>query len=274
MRMPYWRTRCIETGTRAPCRGDIAMTSKSPISKLTFCPQCGAAATGKFCIKCGTPLRGASCPSCGSQLQTGAKFCHNCAHRLGGSRDAKPALPWIFAAAAAVVLIIVVLTTLGPSSPLPTALPTAFTPQRAATPSTPRGEADALFERAMTAFENGDSSQAAFSGQMALNAYALLNDRDPDSHFHIGLLLQIKGDLAAMLAQADTIERLSPGHLFAPMLRHRVARMSGDEDLARRSYTRFLEHYDGEIVTNRFEYTAHSRLIESFRTEARQAVGM
>jgi hypothetical protein len=142
------------------------------------------------------------------------------------------------------------------------------------TPSTPRGEADALFERAMTAFENGDSSQAAFSGQMALNAYALLEDLDPDAHFHIGLLRQIEGDFDAMLAQADSIEQLSPGHLFPPILRHRVGRMSGDDDLMQRSYRRFLERYEGEIVTNRFEYDAHNRLIDSFRTEARQAVGM
>ncbi|KPJ96182.1 MAG: hypothetical protein AMS18_01385 [Gemmatimonas sp. SG8_17] len=183
-------------------------------------------------------------------------------------------MPWILAAAAAVVLMIVALTTLRPSSPLPTALPTAFTAQGAVTPNTPRGEADALFERAMTAFENGDSSQAAFSGQMALNAYALLNELDPDAHFHIGLLRQIKGDFAAMLAQADSIEQLSPGHLFPPILRHRVARMTGDDDLMQRSYRRFLERYDGEIVTDKFEYQAHSRLIESFRTEARQAVGI
>jgi len=250
------------------------MTGKSTTSKLTFCPQCGAPATGKFCIKCGTPLKGASCPSCGTQLQTGAKFCHNCSHRLGGGRGANALLPWILVAAAAVVLVIVAVTTLRPSAPLPTALPTALTSQGAATPSTPRGEADALFERAMTAFENGDSSQATFAGQMALNAYALLDDRDPDSHFHIGLLQQIKGDFAAMLSQADSIEQLSPEHLFPPILRHRVALMRGDDDLMQRSYRQFLERYDGEIVTNKFEYTAHSRLIESFRIEARQAVGL
>lgn len=250
------------------------MTDKSKTSKPAFCPHCGTPASGKFCIKCGTPLKGASCPSCGAPLQTGANFCHNCSHRLGKSRGANSVLPWALAAAAAVVLIIVAVTNLGPSSPLPTALPTALESQGAVTPSTPRGEADALFGRAMTAFENGDSSQAAFSGQMALNAYALLADLDPDALFHIGLLRQIEGDLDAMLAQADSIEQLSPGHLFPPILRHRVGRMRGDDDLTQQSYRRFLERYEGEILTNKFEYDAHSRLIDSFRTEARQAVGM
>jgi hypothetical protein len=181
-------------------------------------------------------------------------------------------LPWILAAAAGVVLTVVAIVALAPNAEPPTALPTAFTSQGVAPGvSSPREEADALFDRAMTAFEGGDSAAAAFSGRMALSAYGLLDDLDADAHFHVGLLNQITGDHETMLARVDSIESLVPTHLFAPVLLHRVGRMTANDALTRQAYQQFLQRYESEIAAGRWEYDVHGRLVESFRAEAAAA---
>jgi YD repeat-containing protein len=125
----------------------------------------------------------------------------------------------------------------------------------------------------MTAYESGDSSQAAFSGQMAQNAYTLLGTLDADSHFHVGLLHQITGDTDAIVARADSIEALQPTHLFAPMLRFRAGRLSKDATMMEQGQREFLERFETEMVLARWEYDVHGRLIETFRREAESATG-
>ena len=184
------------------------------------------------------------------------------------------ALPWVLAASAVVVSIVVAVVALRTSATPPTALPTAFTSQGVGSASsTPRGEADALFDRAMTAFESGDSAAATFSGRMALSAYHLLGDLDADAHFHVGLLNQITGDYRSMIARADSIEALVPTHLFAALLRHRAGRLSGSQEWMEQGYREFLQRYDSEIAAGRWEYDVHGRLIESFRADAAAATG-
>ena len=248
------------------------MTARSRNKQQSYCPNCGRPATGKFCTGCGSPLRGAACPECGAALQAGARFCQNCSHRIGGGGGPSSVLPWVLAASAGVVVVLAVIVTLRPTSPVPTALPTGLTsPAVVPGSTTPRGEADALFDRAMTAFESGDSAGAAFSGQMALNAYELIGALDADAHFHVGLLNQITGDYLSIVARADSIEVLVPTHLFAPVLRHRAGRLTGNQELMDQGYRQFLQRYDTEIAAARWEYEVHGRLVESFRAEAAAA---
>ncbi len=250
------------------------MTATSKDKRASYCPSCGRPATGKFCTGCGSPLEGAACPECGAALQMGARYCHNCSHRIGGGVGSGKVLAWVLAASAVVVSVVVAVVALRPTSTPPTALPTAFTSQGVgAARSTPRGEADALFDRAMTAFESGDSAAASFSGRMALSAYQLLGDLDADAHFHVGLLNQITGDYASMIARADSIENLVPTHLFAAMLRHRAGQVSGSREWMDQGYREFLQRYDSEIAAGRWEYDVHGRLVESFRAEAAAAQG-
>ena len=238
-------------------------------NQQAYCSNCGQPASGKFCAACGSPLRGATCPACGASLQPGARYCHNCSRKLDAEQKIGSTLAWVAAAVAAVVLALVAVVALRPGPTPPTALPTALTSQGAsAAPTTPREEADGLFDRAMIAFETGDSSDAKFSGQMALNAYALLDRLDADAHFHIGLLQRITGDDAAMLARADSIDELMPKHLFAPILRHRAGILTGNDDLINQGYREFLERYEVEGSLQRWEYEVHRRLVESFRTDA------
>jgi len=143
-------------------------------------------------------------------------------------------------------------------------------PRTAATeqPYRPLQEADQFFDRAMRASESGDSAQAAFSGRIALEAYATLESLDADARFHVGLLHQITGDYDAILAQADTIELDTPNHLFALLLRDRVYLAGEDVRLVEDNHARFLEHYHSEIAIGRPEYELHSTLLDTFKAKA------
>ncbi|UCD24437.1 MAG: hypothetical protein JSW51_00520 [Gemmatimonadota bacterium] len=120
----------------------------------------------------------------------------------------------------------------------------------------------------MRAHEGGDLAQAKFASRLALEAYASLDSLDADARFHIGLLHQIGGNQAAILAQADTIQQLVPTHLFALLLRDRVFAARGDDSLVADTYSRFLEHFAGEIALGRPEYEMHSALLNAFRRRA------
>jgi hypothetical protein len=156
----------------------------------------------------------------------------------------------------------------GPTSTHPTV--PIVPPRTAATaqPLRPLQEAEQFYDRAMRAYESGDSAQATFAGRMALEAYANLSNLDADARFHIGLLHQITGNHNAILAQADSIEVATPNHLFSVMLRHRVHAGRGDSGGAQDAYKQFLVRYDDEMVQGRPEYQLHGPLIESFRIEA------
>lgn len=249
--------------------------TKRPIK----CPDCGRPASGKFCVGCGAALKGAKCPRCASSLSFGSKFCSNCGHALGATQRPAWYGPAMATLAAVVVLGVAALFTIGPFGPGARASRVApgLTPAPSdlsiLPASTPRGEADRLFDQAMRAHEGGDSLQAASVGSMAVGAYARLPERDADARFHIGLLHEITHNYDAILAQADSIALSSPNHLFAYLLRHRVYSESGNSQAANDTYRGFLEVYDLEIAAGREEYEAHGRLVESFRSRAQQAVG-
>jgi len=120
----------------------------------------------------------------------------------------------------------------------------------------------------MRASESGDTAQAAFSGRIALEAYAMLDSLDPDARFHVGLLYQMTGDYDAVLAQADTIELDTRNHLFALLLRDRVYLAREDVELVEGNHVRFLERYDSEIALGRPEYELHSTMLDTFRRKA------
>ena len=240
------------------------------IRRASTCSNCGNEASGNFCRSCGAALKGAPCPECNAQLEPGALYCHSCSHDLRARRGTK--LYWLLITASAVagVVLIVAALRMG-STPISTHPTVPILPPRTtatAQPYRPLQEADQFFDRAMRAYESGDSAQAAFSGRLALEAYAMLDSLDPDARFHVGLLHQISGDYDAILAQADTIELDTPTHLFALLLRDGVYLAREDVELAEDNYLRFLERYDSEIALGRPEYELHSTLLDTFRRKA------
>lgn len=248
--------------------------------KKVKCPQCGATVSGKFCNQCGTPVAGAKCAKCSAPLSAGSKFCHSCgtptpSAGAGSSPQSQPVLPWALAGAALVALIITIAVTLSRSNPGP---PVTATQPAAAGPTdlsqlTPRERADRLFNRVMTAAEQGDTSDASFFAPMTVQAYEMLGTLDNDALYHVGLVKSVTGDLEGVLEYADSLESNVPNHLFAAALRIRAAQLSGDSATAMAQYRTFLENYDAELAAGRREYGEHSRMLTNLQADAQVALG-
>jgi len=253
------------------------------------CPNCGTETSGKFCSSCGTALAGASCAACGAPLTAGAKFCHVCGAPMGAARQApgrQNLVPWIAAGVAVALLVVVFVARTGnPSSAgAGSAAGGGGSPSMAGagpggaattdlSSMSPREQADRLFDRVMTASENGNAQEVSFFGPMALQAYTMIGPLDTDARFHIGLIDASLSNPAGALAQADTIEKATPRHLFVSLIRWEVANRAQDTAGMRRAYRQFLDNYDKEMAGNNEEYNVHRRRLEQFREEARGALG-
>ena len=133
---------------------------------------------------------------------------------------------------------------------------------------TPRERFDRLFNRVMTAAEEGDTATVVNFTPMALGAYAQLDTVNVDARYHAAVLNAQVGDFAAARTLADTILMDVPGHLFGHVIRGEVARIENDEATLARAHREFLESYDAEMAANRVEYLEHRPVLERFRTEA------
>src|SRR5213079_541375 len=83
----------------------------------------------------------------------------------------------------------------------------------------PEERANRLFNRVMILAEAGKNDSVQFFLPMALGAYGQLPSLDADARYHVGLLQRAGGDANAALAQADTIRKAIPTHLFIYVLR-------------------------------------------------------
>jgi len=106
---------------------------------------------------------------------------------------------------------------------------------------------------------------------MALQAYAMLPALDVDARYHIGVLDLTSGNAAAALAQADTIRRTVPTHLFGLMLRARALELERDAAGARRAYADFLKNEAAERARQRPEYGEHAENLDAFHQQATAA---
>ncbi|HEY2824638.1 MAG TPA: zinc ribbon domain-containing protein [Gemmatimonadales bacterium] len=250
------------------------------------CPNCAAEATGKFCSNCGGALAGATCASCHAGLTAGARFCHACGTPVAGRRVASGLMPWIVAGGAVVTLIVVAIARLAPTAPaggatqgapVPVQAPDAGAAAGGGAPDissmTPRERADRLFDRIMTAGEQGDTARMRFFRPMALQAYAMLGAPDDHIRYDVGMIYAVLGEADSALAQAASIERNTPNNLLAIMVRIAVATGHKDQATVRRLYTRYLAAYDREIATKRPGYDEHRGALDAMRDEARRVAG-
>jgi len=137
----------------------------------------------------------------------------------------------------------------------------------------PEERANRLFNRVMILAEAGKTDSVRFFLPMALGAYSQLPQLDADARYHIGLLQLAGGDIDAALAQADTIQRSIPTHLFIYVLRAHAYQQSGNTPLERRAYADFLRNEAAETARNRPEYNDHADALKSFKTEASRVTG-
>ncbi len=139
----------------------------------------------------------------------------------------------------------------------------------------PEERATRLFDRVMILAQAGKEDSVQFFLPMAIASYDQLPALDSDARYHVGLLRLAGGDPAGALAQADTIQRAVPTHLFAYVLRAHAYQQQGNRQGERRAYADFLRSEAAELARSRPEYGDHQNALTAFREEARrqQAAG-
>jgi len=132
----------------------------------------------------------------------------------------------------------------------------------------PRERFDRLYNRIMTAAENGDEGTVTNFSPMALQAYTMLDTVDADARYHAALIKLHTGDIDGATALGDTILANNPGHLFGYIVLGTVARFRKDDAGLSKAYSGFLTHYQAEMKAGRAEYTDHARSITDFKKAA------
>lgn len=228
-----------------------------------------------------------TCHACGAELAPTAKFCHKCGAQVGSAPATgwQAGLPWAVAGAALGALVTVVALRLGgPGSGLRDAGSETDDVSRISPPASrssppdisqmsPEERATRLYNRVMTLHSQGKADSAEFFLPMAVQAYALLPALDVDARYHVGVLDLTGGNYAAARAQADTIRRQVPTHLFGFMLRARALELLGDQAGARRAYRDFLKNETAERARQRPEYGDHKENLDAFHQQATRVSG-
>src|SRR2546425_349781 len=223
-----------------------------------------------------------NCHACGAQLAGTARFCHKCRAQVGGAppqaAGGRGGLPWGVAGIAVGALLTVLVLRLGAGSREPGAgapasapAPGSLLPAPDISQMSPEERATRLYNRVMSLHSQGKPDSAEFFLPMALQAYAMLPALDVDARYHIGVLDLAGGHAPAALAQADTIQRMVPSHLFGLMLRARGFELEGDAARARRAYQDFLKNEAAERARKRPEYDDHAENLDSFHQQATAA---
>jgi len=217
-----------------------------------------------------------NCHACGAALAPTAKYCHKCGAQVGDVAAAgwRAGLPWGVAGAALGALVTVLALRLG--GPAGSGMRDAggVGAEDGQPPDisqmSPEERATRLYNRVMSLHSQGKADSADFFLPMALQAYTMLPALDVDARYHMGVLDLTAGNAAGALAQADTIRRVTPTHLFGFMLRARALELTHDTPGAVRAYRAFLQHEAAERARRRPEYGEHAQNLDAFRDQAKQ----
>jgi lipoprotein NlpI len=177
-------------------------------------------------------------------------------------------LPWAVAGAALGALItVVVMRGARSEAPPPEVQQESALRAPDISQMSPEERATRLFNRIMILDEAGKRDSVRFFFPMAVNAYSQLPAMDVDARYHLGLIQLAGGQPSAALAQADTILRATPTHLFGFVLRARAYGQTGNRQGEQRAHADFLKNEAAELARNRPEYAEH-RELSAFRTQA------
>lgn len=217
-----------------------------------------------------------TCHACGAQLSAPARFCHKCGAAVGTSSSTgwRAGIPWAVAGAAVGALVVVlIMRGSGSSSAAPEPRPATGSAAIDISQMSPEERANRLFDRVMILAQAGKNDSVRFFLPMALSAYDMLPALDADARYHIGLLRLAGGEPAAALAQADTVQKTIPTHLFAYVLRAHAHQQQGNRQAERRAYADFLRNETAELARNRPEYADHQTALSAFKAEAERQAG-
>jgi uncharacterized membrane-anchored protein len=120
----------------------------------------------------------------------------------------------------------------------------------------------------MTAVSTGDTAQARQFTPMAIMAYQRVDSLDADGRYHLAALELVAGDFAAARAQADTLMRRNPTHLFGLFTAAQAEGSRGNMDQAKSLFQRFLQSYDSELAKKLPEYEEHAQALPAMKAEA------
>jgi len=214
------------------------------------------------------------CHACGAQLSANVRFCHKCGAAVATTQATgwRVGLPWAVAGVAIGALVTVLAMRVGGKPPQDVTTlggPAGVRPPDISQMS-PEERATRLFDRVMTLAQAGKEDSVQFFLPMAIASYDQLPALDSDARYHVGLLHLAGGDAAGALAQADTIQKAVPTHLFAYVLRAHAFQQQGNRPAERRAYADFLKSEAAELARNRPEYADHQPALSAFREEARR----
>jgi hypothetical protein len=216
-----------------------------------------------------------TCHVCGTELADDAVYCHKCGRRVRAA-DAREniwsvAVPWAAAGAAVGALVtLLVLRGSAPATPASTPLPLSGGASDISQMS-PEERATRLFNRVMRLDEEGKADSVTFFAPMALQSYEMLPARDADARYHMALLELAAGNPRGAAAQADSIARLAPDHLFGFVIRARIAHARGDAAGERRALQDFRSRERAERARARPEYQDHATQLDAISREAARA---
>ena len=229
------------------------------------------------------------CPSCAATTVPEARFCHAC-----GAALTEPAFnpPWfsgrlvkVSGLVGALAIAVFAGAMLGgrAGTPLWSKAPAApmFGNLPASLPDTPslgkpidisqmapREAADRLFNRIMTANEQGNREEALRFVPMAVQAYNNLPSLDGDALYHLGLIHSVASDHDNLARQIAALRQGAPDHLLALSLEYGEAEQSKDSAAMTRILKAFMAAYNTEMMMDRTEYAGHRNSIERVRTAA------
>jgi hypothetical protein len=218
-----------------------------------------------------------TCPACYASLVTEARYCHRCGRALAGHGTAERG-PWLIAwglVALALGGIVYFVLTANTGQERPDMANTGAPGPAAGAGAPPdinkmcpRARFLRLNDRIMSAWTGNDTAMALRFAPMAVQAYGMLDEYDPDVRYHAGEIMLRMGQVAKALALADTIQSEVKDHLFGDMLRAEAAQAKGDRELLERSRRAFLAHYPAQMASGRPEYQEHRGMLDEFRKQA------
>jgi hypothetical protein len=198
------------------------------------------------------------CPSCGAQLT---------------QPPASPAnliryAPWILTGLLGLVLVLLVARrSPGPTVEAPPASPVQGAPPDISNMS-PAERFERLYKRIITAAQSGDQATVNQFMPMATAAFGMLDTVTVDARYHMAMLELHVGDMNAAAAQADTIRKTDPDHLFSYVIAAAVARWKKDDQARDAAYREFMKRYDAQIATGKPEYTEHKSMLDDVKRAA------
>jgi hypothetical protein len=219
------------------------------------------------------------CPTCQAELSPGATFCHRCGRALTPGRPAgNGRASWI--AAGVVVLVsavgIAFLLMRPPQAATRPrmgggAAPAALTgPAPDISALTPRQGFDRLYNRVMTAAEQGDTATQVRLTEHALAAYTQLDSTDTDGRYHAAVLHAQVGQFPEALALADTILAADRRDLLGLLIQGIVAELRKDQGTLLKVQQEFLAAWPARD-RKRADYLDHQTMLDDFRKAAEAA---